>query len=73
MRASSQTREPDEIFGIGSREVFLRKYLQFRAQQLNDTQRHVLRIPLGQVKGLSRSFTGLAGDIAVNLESGAYR
>ena len=73
IRASSQTREPDEIFGIGSREVFLRKYLQFRAQQLNDNQRHVLRIPLGQVKGLSRSFTGLAGDIAVNLESGAYR
>ncbi|MET0214370.1 MAG: hypothetical protein ABW292_15270 [Vicinamibacterales bacterium] len=53
--------------------MFLRKYLQFRAQQLNDNQRHVLRIPLGQVKGLSRSFTGLAGDIAVNLESGAYR
>ena len=69
----SQTREPEGNYGIGNRGVFLRKYLAYRAQQLNDNQPQVLRIRLGYVKGLSRSFTAMVGEMAVDLESGAYR
>jgi cytochrome c peroxidase len=67
----SQTRE--EAFGVGLPDGFVRKYIAFRAGQLAGGDRQVLRVRLGHVKGLSRSFTAIAGEFTVNLESGAFR
>ena len=67
----AQTRESG--FGIGIPEGFLRKYVAFRARTLNSGDRQVLRVRLGYVKGLSRSFTAIAGEFTVDLESAAFR
>ena len=55
----SRAQEPDGHFGVGIPEVFLPKYLNFRARQLADAKPHVMRIRLGFVKGLSRLFTAM--------------
>jgi cytochrome c peroxidase len=68
--SQAQTREGS--VGVGIPEVFVRKYLAFRAAQLNGGAT-LLRVRLGYVKGLSRSFTSLAGEASFNLESGAFR
>ena len=60
-------------FGVGIPDGFLRKYAAFRAGQIASGARHMLRVQLGYVKGLSRSFTSMAGEFAVNLDSGAFR
>ena len=62
----TQAQESDGNFGVGSAEVFLPKYLAYRAQQLNSSTPHVMRIRLGNVKGLSTSFTGMHGEMAVD-------
>jgi cytochrome c peroxidase len=69
----SQAQLRDGGFGLGSPEGFLRKYAAFRTAQLASSARQVLRVRLGYVKGLSRSFTAMAGEFTVNLESGAFR
>jgi cytochrome c peroxidase len=68
----SQAQEPEGNFGVGIPAVFLPKYLTYRALQLNGSTPHVMRIRLGNVKGISRSFTAMAGEMAINLESGAF-
>jgi cytochrome c peroxidase len=68
----SRAQAPEGRFGVGIPEVFVRKYLAFRAAQLAGGA-PVLRVRLGYVKGLSRSFTSLAGDASFDLESGAFR
>ena len=60
-------------FGVGIPDGFLRKYVAFRAGQIASSARHTLRVQLGYVKGLSRSFTSIAGELALNLDSGAFR
>ena len=70
--AGSQAQEPEGNFGVGIPDVFLPKYLNYRARQLSSSTPHVMRVPLGNVKGLSRSFTSMRGEMAVNLQSGAY-
>jgi hypothetical protein len=52
-------------FGRGIPSVFLRKCLTFRAPQLKSATPDMMRIRLGAVKGLSRSFTGMVGELAV--------
>jgi cytochrome c peroxidase len=69
---ASQAQEPEGNFGVGIPEVFVPKYLNYRARQLADPKPNVMRIRLGYVKGLSRSFTRMAGDMAVDLGTGSY-
>jgi cytochrome c peroxidase len=70
--AGTGAQEPESNFGIGSPEVFLPKYLTYRAQQLNNVNPDILRIRLGYVKGLSRSFVAMVGEMAIDLESGGF-
>src|SRR6266850_5481320 len=75
MLASStgQAQEPDGNYGIGIPDVFLPKYLAYRTQQLNSGSPEVMKVNLGYVKGLSRSFTSMVGEMALNLQSGTYQ
>ena len=66
----TRAQEPEGNFGIGIPEVFVPKYLAFRTAQLASATPHVMRVKLGQVKGLSRSFTEMVGEAAINLETG---
>jgi cytochrome c peroxidase len=66
------TQATDEHFGVGSNEVFLTKYLAYRDQQIKAGNESVLRVGLGYVKGLSRSFNGMGGELAIDLTSGKY-
>ena len=70
--AGSQAQEPEGNYGVGIPDVFVPKYLAYRAQQLKSSTPQVMRIRLGYVKGLSRSFTAMAGEVAVNLGSGSF-
>jgi cytochrome c peroxidase len=67
-----QAQGSDGNRGVGIPDVFLPKYRAFRARQLASPKPHVMRIRLGYVKGLSRSFTSMMGEMAIDLESGAY-
>ena len=69
---SSQAQEPDGNFGVGIPNVFLPKYLAFRDAQLASPTPDLLRIPLGNVKGLSTSFVSMTGEVTVNLQTGSY-
>ena len=68
----TRAQEPEGNYGIGIPEVFLPKYLAYRTGQLASGSPDVMRIKLGYVKGLSRSFVSMVGEAAVNLGSGAY-
>jgi cytochrome c peroxidase len=68
----SQAQEPEGNYGIGIPEVFLPKYLAYREKQLASGTPDVMRIHLGYVKGLSKSFISMVGEAAINLESGAF-
>jgi hypothetical protein len=68
---ATRAQEPEGNFGVGIPEVFVPKYLAYRSAQLSSGTPHVLRIKLGYVKGLSRSFTSMVGEAAINLETGA--
>ena len=70
--AGSHAQEPEGNFGVGIPSVFLPKYLNYRAQQLNSGTPDVMRVRLGYVKGLSTSFTKMVGEAAINLQSGAF-
>jgi mono/diheme cytochrome c family protein len=59
-------------YGIGIPEVFVPKYLAFRTAQIASGSPDVMRIKLGYVKGLSRSFVAMAGEAAIDLGSGAF-
>jgi cytochrome c peroxidase len=65
-----RAQEPEGNFGVGIPETFVPKYLNFRARQLADPKPDVMRIRLGFVKGLSRSFTRMVGEMAVDLRTG---
>jgi cytochrome c peroxidase len=68
---ASRAQEPDGNFGVGVPEVFVPKYVRFRARQLADPKPDVMRIQLGFVKGLSRSFTSMVGEMAIDLRTGS--
>src|SRR2546423_14194644 len=68
----TRAQEVDGNYGIGIPEVFLPKYLAFRTGQLASDSPDVMRIKLGYVKGLSRSFIFMAGGAAGNLRSRAF-
>src|SRR5262245_13051832 len=59
-----------ENYGVGDTDVFLTKYLAFRQERLKSADPDVLIVPLGFVKGLSRSFTGVGGEASINLRTG---
>src|SRR5262245_34478525 len=59
-------------YGIGSSQVLIAKYRTYRAQQLKSPSQGIVRIGLGYVKGLSRSFTATVGELALDLETGRY-
>ena len=70
--ASSHAQARDGRFGVGIPEGFCRSmWRSARGRASGDRQ--VLRVRLGYVKGLSRSFTAIAGEFALDLESGAFR
>jgi cytochrome c peroxidase len=68
----TRAQEPEGNYGVGIPEVFLRKYLAYRTEQLASGSPDVLRIKIGHVKGLSKSFINMVGEVAVNLDSGAF-
>src|SRR5205823_6065189 len=68
----TRAQEIDGNYGIGIPEVFLPKYLAFRTAQVASDSPDVMRIKLGYVKGLSRSFIFMAGEAAINLGSGTF-
>ena len=70
--AGSHAQEPEGNFGVGIPSVFVPKYLNYRAQQLNSSTPDVMRVRLGYVKGLSTTFTKMVGEAAINLQSGAF-
>jgi len=59
-------------YAAGDRSVFIGKFQAYQAQQLQDDP-DTVTIGLGQLRGLSRSFTGSAGALALNLRSGAFK
>jgi cytochrome c peroxidase len=71
--SGGQTQEPEGNYGVGIPDVFLPRYLAYRAGQLASGNPHVMRVKLGYVKGLSTSFVDMVGEMAVNLESGAFQ
>src|SRR5438034_6780957 len=68
----TRAQEFEGNYGVGVPEVFLPKYLAYRTGQLASSSPDVMRIKLGYVKGLSRSFESMVGDAAINLGSGAF-
>ena len=69
---ATQAQEPEGNFGVGIPRTFVTKYLEFRARQLADARPHVMRVRLGFVKGVTRSFTALVGQMAVDLGTGTF-
>ena len=57
---ATRAQEVDGNYGIGIPEVFLPKYLAFRTGQVASGSPDVMRVKLGYVKGLSRSFVFMA-------------
>jgi len=72
-RVGSVALVTEENYGIGSPDALLDKYLSYRAEQLKVGNTALLKIRLGYVKGLSRSFTAIAGELAVDLDSGSFQ
>src|SRR5437899_12485432 len=68
----TRAQEVDGNYGIGIPDVFLPKYLAFRTGQVASGSPDVMRVKLGYVKGLSRSFVFMAGEAAINLGSGSF-
>ena len=62
----TRAQEFEGNYGVGIPEVFLPKYLAFRTGQLASGSPDVMRIKLGYVKGLSRSFAAMVGEAAIN-------
>jgi cytochrome c peroxidase len=70
--SASFAQAPSGHDGVGSADVFLAKYQSFRVDRARSGEADVLKVRLGHVKGLSRSFTGAAGEFSVDLRSGKY-
>jgi hypothetical protein len=70
--AQTRAQEPEGNAGFGIPAVFVPKYLGFRADQLASATPDVLRVNLGYVKGLSRSFTSMTGTAAIDLNTGLF-
>lgn len=68
----TRAQEFEGNYGVGIPEVFLPKYLGYRTGQLASGSPDVMRIKLGYVKGLSRSFVSMVGEAAIDLGSGAF-
>jgi hypothetical protein len=51
--AGSRAQALEGNYGVGIPDVFLKKYLTYRAQQLRAGTANVLKVRLGYVKGLS--------------------
>ena len=58
-------------YAAGDRSVFMDKFKAYQARQLQDGP-DTVTIGLGQLRGLSRSFTGSSGVLALNLRSGSF-
>ena len=69
---AGQAQEPEGNFGVGIPRTFVTKYLEFRARQLADAKPNVMRVRLGFVKGVSRAFTAMVGQMAVDLGTGTF-
>jgi cytochrome c peroxidase len=69
----SQAQEPEGNYGVGIPAVFMPKYLAYRHAQLASVNPDLMRIKLGYVKGLSKSFVNMVGEMAVDLDSGAFQ
>ena len=59
-------------YAAGDRTVLMDKFKAYQARQLQDDP-DTVTIGLGQVRGLSRSFTGSSGVLAMNLRSGSFK
>jgi cytochrome c peroxidase len=70
--AAAQLPE-DGNFGVGIPEVFVPRYLAYRSSQLASGTPDVMRVKLGYVKGISRNFTSMLGEAAINLGSGTFQ
>ncbi|TMG08624.1 MAG: hypothetical protein E6I06_07930 [Chloroflexi bacterium] len=70
--SGTRAQEVDGNYGIGIPEVFLPKYLAFRTRQVASDSPDVMRIKLGYVKGLSRSFVAMVGEAAIDLGAGVF-
>src|SRR5688500_6557385 len=66
---NTQAQEPEGNYGVGIPDVFLPKYLEFRTSQLASGTPHTMRIKLGFVKGLSKSFTSMVGEARIPLDA----
>jgi cytochrome c peroxidase len=64
--------DPARGTAAGDAGVFLGRYLAFRSAQLASAAPDALTIPLGVVKGSSRSFSGAAGTLSIDLGSGGF-
>ena len=69
---NTQAQEPEGNYGIGIPDVFVPKYLEFRTSQLASGAPHLMRIKLGYVKGLSRSFTSMVGEARIALDAATF-
>ncbi|HET7866149.1 MAG TPA: hypothetical protein VFL86_17255 [Burkholderiaceae bacterium] len=64
-------RSGSSNYAAGDRRVFMDKFKAYQARQ-RENDPDIVAIALGQVRGLSRSFTGSAGVLALNLRSGSF-
>lgn len=69
---STTTKQSPTPEGIGSSRAFLQNYKAFQSNQLRSANPAALVIPLGDVKGHTRSFTSMAGTLNIDLRTGQY-
>jgi mono/diheme cytochrome c family protein len=66
-------RSGSSNLGAGDRGVLQKKYLEYRNRQLASSQPGTVVVALGAVKGLSRSFLGVSGTVALDLAAGTFQ
>lgn len=59
-------------YRTGSTSVLMKKYIDFQRRQQGSASQNTVAIPLGYVKGLSRSFSGSAGRVLLDLGAGTF-
>lgn len=70
--SASFAQTATDNYGVGRLSVFIGKYQAFKAERIRSGEANNLRISLGHVKGVSRSFAGAAGEISIDLRTGRY-
>jgi hypothetical protein len=70
--AVSADRPAATNYRAGSPDALFKKYIDFQYRQAAGSNRNTAVISLGYVKGLSRSFTGSAGQVALDLATGLF-